>query len=137
LQKFQAYVSNVRAFLSSFRCYTIDFDSFGSNIGLPPYLPPLPPSKPCVSGSSCKRKEICNDREGFITGHWILGLIFCTVGIGCCAQSFRKSGFAPTFSDFAHYAGYQLLFVVFFSLGSYAIISTTFKDCDQKANYYY
>ena len=67
-------------------------------------------------------------------GHWILGIILCVIGLSCCAQAFRTSGFAPTLNDFGRYAKWQGLFFVFFSIGMYVIISTTFKDCDTKPN---
>lgn len=78
-------------------------------------------------------KELCNDGAGFITGHWGLGILLCLVGICCSCRAFL--GFAqiedrPCFSSFARYFAYQFLFVMFFGVGLFGILSSTFKNCE-------
>jgi hypothetical protein len=110
----------------TFRAAQIRF----SDGGLPSYLLPLSPREICVSGSSCKRQEICNDGKGLIAAHWILSLIFCVAGLRCCARAFRQVGDEPSIDSYIRYMAYQVLFAVLFGTGMYGIISTTFQECD-------
>ncbi len=104
------------------------------NIGLPPYLFPLSPSKHYVGDRSRDDRELCNDGKGFITGHWVLGIILCALGMWCsCRMYLMPDGL----SDHSYFIGaliWQGLFILFFGIGCYGVISSTFKDCDMKPN---
>ena len=140
-QRFQGEIGNLSAFggsvgtlLSGLYRQAISFNSPLRNVGLPPYLFPLPPSKHHIGDRSSDDRELCNDGKGFITGHWVLGIVLCVIGIWCsCRMYLMPDGY----SDYLYFTRafiWQGLFVVLFGFGVYAIISSTFKDCDAKPN---
>jgi hypothetical protein len=105
-----------------------------SNVGLPPYLFPVPPSEDHIGNRSRDDRELCNDGKGFITGHWMLGLVLCILGIWCTCRMYMLPDALSDHAYFTRAFMLQFLFLVFFGVGVYGIISTTFKDCDEKAN---
>lgn len=105
-------------------------ERFVGNVGLVRYAPPLLPRKYRVDDGSGEYQELCNDGKGFITGHWMLGLVLCVIGIWCCIRGFQHVFYDDRFSSIFRAFGYQLLFVVFFGIGLYGVVSLTFQDCE-------
>ena len=131
---FSAFGSSVSTLLSGLYCKAISFNSPFSNVGLPPYLFPLSPSKNHINNCGRNNRELCNDGKSVIAGHWGLGIVLCVIGFWCCCKMYLMPDGLSDHVYFTRAFIWQSLFLVFFGVGIYGIISSTFKDCETKPN---